>query len=39
LSSESTEAVNTPFTVDEQVQIKETIEEIRVYITSTYSLG
>jgi hypothetical protein len=39
LSSESTEAVNTPFTVDEQVQIKKTIEEIRVYITSTYSLS
>ncbi|MBK5282315.1 MAG: hypothetical protein JJE16_09525 [Nitrospiraceae bacterium] len=39
LSIEPAEAVNTPFTADEQVQIKKTIEEIRVYITSTYSLA
>ena len=39
LSIEPAEAVNTPFTADEQVQIKSAIEEIRVYIISTYSLA
>jgi hypothetical protein len=39
LGAEPVGAVNTPFTADEQVQIKKTIEEIRVYITSTYSLA
>ena len=38
-SAEPAGAVNTPFTADEQVLIKRTIEEIRVYITSTYSLA
>ena len=37
LSIDPAEAVNTPFTADEQVQIKKTIEEIRAYITSTYT--
>lgn len=31
-------AVNAPFNAAEQVQIKKAVEEIRVYITSTYSL-
>jgi hypothetical protein len=39
LGAEPAGAVNTPFTADEQVHIKRTIEEIRVYITSTYSLA
>jgi hypothetical protein len=39
LSIEPAEAVNTPFTSDEQAKIKSAIEEIRVYITSTYSLA
>jgi hypothetical protein len=38
LNLEPSEAVNTPFTLDEQLQIKTAIEEIRIYITSTYSL-
>jgi hypothetical protein len=38
-SAEPAGAVNTPFTADEQVHIKRSIEEIRVYITSTYSLA
>jgi hypothetical protein len=39
LSIDPAEAVNTPFTADEQVQIKKTIEEIRAYITSTYTIS
>jgi hypothetical protein len=39
LSLEPTEAVNTPFSPEEQIQIKVAIEEFRIYITSTYSLS
>lgn len=38
LGSEPAEAVNTPFNADERSQIKRAIDEIRVYITTTYSL-
>jgi len=34
-----TEEDNTPFSAKEQVQVKRAIEEIRVYIRSTYSLA
>lgn len=39
LSLEPAEAVNTLFTAAEQVQIKKAVEEIRTYVTSTYSLA
>jgi len=38
LGAEPAEAVNTPFNADERAQIKRAIDEIRVYITTTYSL-
>ena len=38
LSLEPAEATNTPFTPDEQRQVKQAIEEIRIYITTTYTL-
>ena len=39
LGAEPAEAINAPFSAEEQVQVKRAIEEIRIYITSTYSLG
>ena len=39
LGAEPPEAVNTPFSAEEQVQVKRAIEEIRVYISATYSLA
>ena len=39
LGVESPEAVNAPFNANEQVQVKRAIEEIRAYISSTYSLA
>lgn len=39
LGAEPVEAVNTTFNAEEQVQIKQAIEEIRVYISATYSLA
>jgi hypothetical protein len=38
LSLEPAEATNTSFTPDEQRQVKQAIEEIRIYITTTYTL-
>lgn len=39
LASEPMGAVNAPFNAEEQSQIRRAIDEIRVYITSTYSLA
>lgn len=39
LGTEPVGAVNAPFNAEEQAQIKLAIDEIRVYITSTYSLA
>ncbi len=39
LGLESSEASNAPFGLEEQAQIKRAIDEIRVYITSTYCLA
>jgi hypothetical protein len=39
LKVEPAQAVNTPFNAEEQIHIKQAIEEIRVNITSTYSLA
>ncbi len=39
LGPEPAEAENTPYTANEQVQIKKAIEEIRIYLISTHSLG
>ncbi|MEI8013283.1 MAG: hypothetical protein WCH20_00455 [Nitrospira sp.] len=38
-SAEPAGAVNAPFNADEQVQIRKAVEEIRVFISSTYSLA
>lgn len=37
--NDPTEEDNTPFSAEEQVRVKRAIEEIRVYIRSTYSLA
>ena len=39
LGAEPTEAVNTPFSAEEQIQAKRAIEDIRIYISATYSLA
>ena len=39
LGVEPAEAVNTPFNAKERIQVKLAIEEIRIYIASTYSLA
>ena len=39
LGVEPAGAVNTPFSAEEQIQAKRAIEEIRIYISSTYSLA
>lgn len=38
-ANESAEADNTPLNAEERVQIKRVIEEIRIYITTTSTLG
>jgi hypothetical protein len=38
-SAEPAGAVNAPFNAEEQGQIKRAIDEIRVYITTTYTLA
>ena len=39
LGVEPAEAVNTPFNAEEQAQIKQGVDQLRSYLTDTYSLA